>query len=103
MQSKLPDLQRHHVVIIDESHNLRNANGKRYKIIKDYISKNDSKCILLSATLYNKTYLDLSSQLGLFIDRDADLGIRPSQFLSQDGQVFEGLTSSLKAHCSQHH
>lgn len=97
VQSKLPDLQRHHVVIIDESHNLRNANGKRYKIIKDYIFKNDSKCILLSATPYNKTYLDLSSQLGLFIDRDADLGIRPSQFLSQDGQMFEGLASSLKA------
>ena len=31
------------------------------------MQKNESQCILLSATPYNKTYLDLSSQLRLFV------------------------------------
>ena len=97
VQQKLPSLKRHHIVIIDESHNLRNPLGKRYQIVKDYIAQNDSKCILLSATPYNKTYKDLSSQLGLFIDSDADLGVRPSKFLREEGKDFEGLVSSLKA------
>lgn len=74
---RLPDLPRFRIVVMDESHNLRNREGKRYRIIQDYIRRNDSKCILLSATPYNKTYLDLSNQLRLFIDEERDLGIRP--------------------------
>src|SRR6266702_2313642 len=54
VQNELPDLRRFRLVVIDESHNLRNREGKRYKAIKDYIEKNESKCILLSATPYNK-------------------------------------------------
>ena len=96
-QQKLPSLRRHHIVIIDESHNLRNPLGKRYQVIKDYISQNDSRCILLSATPYNKTYKDLSSQLGLFIDLDTDLGVRPHRFLKERGVAFEGSPSTLKA------
>jgi hypothetical protein len=57
-------------VLIDESHNSRNREGKRYKVIQEYIQKNTSKCILLSATPYNKSYVDLSSQLQLFVDGD---------------------------------
>jgi hypothetical protein len=60
---ELPDLRRYRVILIDESHNLRNREGRRYRAIQEYISENESKCILLSATPYNKTYLDLSSQL----------------------------------------
>ena len=45
----LPDLRRYRLVLIDESHNLRNREGKRYKAIRDYIEKNESKVILLSA------------------------------------------------------
>ena len=48
--SELPDLRRYRVVLIDESHNLRNRDGKRYRAIQDYIEQNESKCILLSAT-----------------------------------------------------
>ena len=96
-QQKLPSLRRHHIVIIDESHNLRNPFGKRYQAVKDYISQNDSHCILLSATPYNKTYKDLSSQLGLFIDPDESLGVRPSRFLRESAGAFEGSASSLKA------
>ncbi len=40
---ELPDMRRYRLVLIDESHNLRNRDGKRYKAIRDYIEKNESK------------------------------------------------------------
>jgi hypothetical protein len=83
---ELPEkTRRYRVVLIDESHNLRNKEGKRYRAIRDYIERNDSLCILLSATPYNKTWLDLSAQLGLFLRDDADLGIRPEKYLAALG------------------
>jgi superfamily II DNA or RNA helicase len=84
---ELPDLRRYRVVVLDESHNLRNREGKRYRIIRDYIQRNDSKCILLSATPYNKTYLDLGNQLRLFVEEDEDLGIRPERLLKDIGET----------------
>ena len=87
VQSELPEMRRHRIVLIDESHNLRNREGKRYRAIREYIDKNDSKCILLSATPYNKTYKDLSSQLRLFVSEDEDLGIRPERLLRQVGEA----------------
>lgn len=75
------------MVLIDESHNLRNRKGKRYKAIREYIKETESKCILLSATPYNKTYLDLSSQLGLFIPEDKNLFIRPESLISEIGEI----------------
>ncbi len=87
VQKTLPSIKRYRLVVIDESHNLRNREGKRFKSIQEYISKNDSKCILLSATPYNKSYRDLSSQLRLFISDEQDLGIRPEKFLRQIGEA----------------
>jgi superfamily II DNA or RNA helicase len=87
VQSDLPDLRRYRLVVIDESHNLRNREGKRYKAIVDYIDKNDSKCMLLSATPYNKSYLDLGAQLALFVDPSRDLGIRPEVALRAIGET----------------
>lgn len=84
--SELPEIRRYNLVLIDESHNLRNKDGKRFKCIQQYILKNESKCILLSATPYNKTYLDLSSQLRLFIPENKDLGIRPENMIRQIGE-----------------
>ena len=80
-------MRRYRLVIIDESHNLRNREGKRYRAIQEYIRENDSKCILLSATPYNKTYLDLSSQLRLFVPEDENLGIRPEHLLRELGET----------------
>jgi len=77
----LPDLRPYRIVIIDESHNLRNREGKRYHVIQDYIRLCNSKCILLTATPYNKSFLDLSNQLRLFIPADKDIGIRPETLL----------------------
>ena len=84
---ELPDLRRYRLVVIDESHNLRNREGQRYRAIQSYIQENESKCILLTATPYNKTYTDLSNQLRLFISEDADLGIRPDRLLREIGET----------------
>lgn len=78
---------RFRTVLIDESHNLRNREGKRYRAIQEYIRSSDSRCILLTATPYNKTYLDLSAQLRLFIPDDKDLGVRPEKFLKNFGEI----------------
>ena len=84
---ELAELRRYRLVIIDESHNLRNREGRRYRAIREYVRANDSKCILLSATPYNKTYQDLSSQLRIFVDDEQDIGIRPEKMLRELGEV----------------
>ena len=84
---ELPNMRRYRIVIIDESQNLRNREGKRYRALQEYIRDNDCKCILLSATPYNKTYIDLSSQLRLFVPEDQDLGIRPERLLREIGET----------------
>ena len=84
---ELPNMRRYRLVVIDESQNLRNREGKRYRALQEYIRENDSKCILLSATPYNKTYVDLSSQLRLFVPEDLDLGIRPERLLREIGET----------------
>ncbi len=83
-QNTLPDLRRYRVVIIDESHNLRNREGRRWAVVRDYVARNASKCILLSATPYNKAYLDLANQLRLFLEPEDVVGIRPEEYLRRD-------------------
>ncbi len=75
-----PDAPRYRLVIVDESHNLRNREGKRYRAIRDYIERNEPRVLLISATPYNKHYTDLSNQLRLFVDEDQDLHVRPERF-----------------------
>ena len=84
---ELRNLRRYRLVVIDESHNLRNREGLRYRAIQEYVRANESKCILLSATPYNKTYLDLSNQLRIFVEEDQDLGIRPERLLRELGEI----------------
>ncbi len=81
--------RRYRLVVIDESHNLRNREGKRYSILRDYLERNESKVILLTATPYNKTYYDISNQLRLFIPEDHDLGISPERFIQSIGGPIE--------------
>lgn len=101
VQNKLSELRRYRVVLIDESHNLRNREGKRYRAIYEYITANESKCILLSATPYNKTYLDLSAQLRLFVREDEDLGFRPEALINELGGSSIGELEFIKRYqCS---
>lgn len=94
--SELPDLRRYRLILIDESHNLRNRDGRRYRAIQEYVRENESKCILLSATPYNKTYLDLANQLRLFVAEDKDLGIRPENYIKKELDGSE--TEFIKRH-----
>ena len=71
------------LVIIDESHNLRNPQGTRYRDIKNFIASQENSVLLLTATPYNKDFSDLSTQLRLFIADDQDLGIRPERYISE--------------------
>lgn len=84
---ELPKLRRYRLIIIDESHNLRNREGKRYRAIRDYIEHNESKVVLLTATPYNKSYIDLSNQLRLFLPEDQKLTVRPEQLLREMGEI----------------
>ncbi len=91
------------LIIIDESHNLRNSQGMRYQNIRDLIQKQDCKVLLLTATPYNKHYKDLSNQLRLFIDDETDLGIRPEAYIRELGgerkfaEKHEDFIRSIKA------
>lgn len=78
--------RRYKLIIIDESHNLRNAAGQRYGTIKDFIAEREEcHVLLLTATPYNKDYQDIGAQLGLFLDPDQDLGIRPERAIAECG------------------
>lgn len=99
---ELPGMRRYRLVLIDESHNLRNREGKRFKVIQEYIEKNESKVILLSATPYNKAFTDLSNQLRLFIPEDKHIGLRPERLLREMGETafirqFQTPAHTLKA------
>jgi DNA replication protein DnaC len=83
-KTELPDLRRYRVVIIDESHNSAEPRGPTLGAVRDYLARNASKCILLSATPYNKAYLDLANQLRLFLNPDDVVGIRPEEYLRRD-------------------
>lgn len=73
------------LIIVDESHNLRNSSGARYQNIQSLIQKQNSSVLLLTATPYNMDFRDLSNQLKLFIEEDQDLGIRPEMYIKQLG------------------
>ena len=80
----LPELKRFNLVICDESHNLRNNATIAYDAIHQYIRANSSKVLLLTATPYNLAFTDVANQIGLYIDEDDDLGIRPTEALRND-------------------
>ncbi len=84
---KLPDLGRHRLVIIDESHHLRSHTRQDYQALKKYIAENDAGVVLLSATPYNKNLSDLWAQLSLFLPPDADLRMRPNVAISAMGET----------------
>ena len=80
----LPELKRFNLVICDESHNLRNNSTIAYDAIHQYIRRNSSKVLLLTATPYNLAFTDVANQIGLYLDEDDDLGIVPTEALRND-------------------
>lgn len=102
VHKELLNERRHRLVVIDEAHNLRNEKRRDHRALKAYISDNDSKVLLLTATPYNKALSDIAAQLALFLDGDTDLGICPERAIAEVGEVTfaldcEGRTSTLAA------
>ena len=96
----LPELRRYHLVIIDESHNLRTGKRNEYTLIKDYITLNESKVVLLTATPYNKDFSDVFNQIKLFQSPDEDIGYRPESAIqhmdiSEINKISDGKISTL--------
>ena len=63
------------LVVIDESHNFRNSDGKRYqKLLNDVISAGgDTKVLMLSATPVNTSLTDLRNQIHLMTEGREDM------------------------------
>lgn len=98
----LPDRARFRLVIVDESHNLRNPDTQQWHAVRDYIERNDPRVVLLTATPYNKAFTDASGQLRLWLNPDEDLGIRPEQEILDSGETevakrADGRLSTLRA------
>jgi len=100
------NVRHYDLVIIDESHNLRNSEGKRYQNIKRLINLQNCKVLMLTATPYNMDFSDLGNQLRLFLKEDTDLGIQPENYIRSLGgerefskQHDEDYIRSIKAFC----
>ncbi|MBN1935849.1 MAG: helicase [Anaerolineae bacterium] len=53
-------------VLVDESHNFRNTESQRYKVLESYLNFGDRRCVFLTATPRNKSVWDIYNQLKLF-------------------------------------
>lgn len=63
---KLDRYKKVDLFVIDEAHNLRNENSRRYLQLQDWFIDNpDSKVLLLTATPINNTLMDFVSQIQL--------------------------------------
>ncbi len=81
-------------VLIDESHNLRNNNTQRYKVVEAFLGAG-KRCCFLTATPRNKSVWDIYYQLKLFHQDDkTDLPIDPPN-LKEYFQLVEKGTKKL--------
>jgi superfamily II DNA/RNA helicase len=53
-------------ILIDESHNFRNPDTQKYKLLQTYLQAGDRRCVLLTATPRNKNFRDVYHQVKLF-------------------------------------
>jgi len=81
------------LIVIDESHNLRNDKSKRYKFFVDEILKQneDVKVLMLSATPINNTLNDIRNQFKLMVQGNVhgfeeSLGIRNIDYTFRSAQ-----------------
>lgn len=81
------------LIVIDESHNLRNDKAKRYKYLMSEILKNneDIKVLMLSATPINNSLNDIRNQFKLMVQGevngfDKSLGVRNLDYTFRNAQ-----------------
>jgi len=79
-------------VLVDESHNFRNTDSQRYRVLQTYLSSDDRRCVFLTATPRNKSVWDIYNQLRLFHQGDlTDIPVDPPNLreyfkLVEDGE-----------------
>ena len=54
------------LVLVDESHHFRNNNSRQYENLAQFMHANDARAILLTATPYANTPMDIKHQVQLF-------------------------------------
>jgi hypothetical protein len=60
-------------VLVDESHNFRNPNTQRYRVLQAFLQNGDRRCVLMTATPRNKSAIDIYHQIRLFHRGDRTL------------------------------
>ena len=84
-------------VLVDESHNFRNTDNQRYRVLESYLATGDRRCVFLTATPRNKTVWDIYNQLRLFHHHDlTDIPVDPPH-LRQYFSLVEGGERRLPA------
>ncbi|MGC9361062.1 MAG: helicase-related protein, partial [Anaerolineae bacterium] len=58
------------MVLVDESHNFRNNDNQRYRVLQTYLAANDRRAVFLTATPRNTSAWDLYHQIKLFHQHD---------------------------------
>jgi superfamily II DNA/RNA helicase len=85
------------LIVIDESHNLRNDKSERYKFLVEYILKNvkgSVKILLLSATPLNTSFNDVRNQFKLIVKGD-NYGFKESLGIGSLEHIFRILKNEL--------
>lgn len=68
-RDNMPDWSKYDLVVIDESHNFRNATGARFKTLRSAMrSGSKTKILMLSATPVNTSLKDIRNQISLAVD-----------------------------------
>lgn len=86
------------LIVIDESHNLRNNKSIRYKVLMEEVlqkSRGDIKVLLLSATPINNNFNDLRNQFNL-LTKGNDAGFAESLGVRHIDYTFKQVQSSFK-------
>lgn len=87
------------LIVIDESHNLRNDKSIKYKVLMEEVlkkSKGDIKVLLLSATPINNNFNDVKNQFALMV-KGANDGFEDSLQVRSLDSTFRKLQTEFKS------
>jgi superfamily II DNA or RNA helicase len=90
------------LIVIDESHNLRNDSSQRYQFLMDKLLKTNAevKVLLLSATPINTSLKDIKNQFKLFVKGD-NRGFKDSLGILSIDRLFNAASKEFKTWVSQ--
>lgn len=96
-------------VLVDESHNFRNTNTQRYRVLEAFLAQG-RRCVFLTATPRNKTVWDIYHQLKLFHQSDrTELPVDPPdlreyfKLVESDQRLLPALLSHILIRRTRNH